>query len=99
MDAQVSGLISLTEEYLFESPILKYPDPEKPHTLFTDASKYSWACVILQAYSHIIEGKEKTILQPIIYVSGLFWDSQLNWDVPTKEAYAIYMSVKKLSFY
>ena len=33
------------------------------------------------------------------YVSGLFRGSQLNWDALTKEAYAIYMSVKKLSFY
>ena len=36
---------------------------------------------------------------PITYVSGLFRGSQLNWATLTKEAYAIYMSVKKLSFY
>ena len=36
---------------------------------------------------------------PIAYVSGLFRGSQLNWAALTKEAYAIYMSVKKLSFY
>ena len=36
---------------------------------------------------------------PITYVSGLFRRSQLNWATLTKEAYAIYMSVKKLSFY
>ena len=36
---------------------------------------------------------------PIEYVSGLFRGSQLNWAALTKEAYAIYMSVKKLSFY
>ena len=35
---------------------------------------------------------------PITYVSGLFCGSQLNWATLTKEAYAIYMSVKKLSF-
>ena len=33
------------------------------------------------------------------YVSGLFRGSQLNWAALTKESYAIYMSVKKLSFY
>ena len=37
--------------------------------------------------------------QPITYVNGLFCGSQLNWAPLTKEAYAIYMSVKKLSFY
>ena len=36
---------------------------------------------------------------PITYVSGLFCGSQLNWATLTKEAYAIYMSVKILSFY
>ena len=36
---------------------------------------------------------------PITYISGLFHGSQLNWATLTKEAYAIYMSVKKLSFY
>ena len=36
---------------------------------------------------------------PIAYVSGLFRGSQLNWAALTKEVYAIYMSVKKLSFY
>ena len=43
--------------------------------------------------------KERTILHPITYVSGLFQGSQLNWATLNKETYAIYMSVKKLSFY
>ena len=36
---------------------------------------------------------------PITYISKLFHGSQLNWATLSKEAYAIYMSVKKLSFY
>ena len=32
-------------------------------------------------------------------MSGFFSGSQLNWVTLTKEAYSIYMSVKKLSFY
>ena len=36
---------------------------------------------------------------PITYISGLFCGSQLNWATLTKEAYAIYMLIKKLSFY
>ena len=36
---------------------------------------------------------------PISYVSGLFHGSQLNWAALTKEAYAIYMSIKKSTFY
>ena len=32
-------------------------------------------------------------------MSGLFKDSQLNWATLTKEAYAIYMAVRKLNHY
>ena len=48
-----------------QEPILVYPDPNKPYVLFTDASKYAWSCVLTQEYTHIIEGKEKTILHLI----------------------------------
>ena len=36
---------------------------------------------------------------PITYISGLFKGSQLNWVALTKETYAIYMSIKKLTYY
>ena len=39
------------------------------------------------------------MLHPITYMSGLFRGSQLNWACLTKEAYAIYMSIKKLTYY
>ena len=67
--------------------------------LFTDASKYAWACVLTQEKTHQIEGKEVKILHPITYMSGLFHGSQMNWACLTKEAYAIYMSIKKLAYY
>ena len=35
----------------------------------------------------------------VSYVSGLFCGSQLNWAARMKQAYAIYMSVKKSTFY
>ena len=47
----------------------------------------------------MVEGKTVTTDHPIAYVSGLLRGSQLNWAALTKEAYAIYMSVKKLAFY
>ena len=47
----------------------------------------------------MVEGKTVTTNHPVAYVSGLFRGSQLNWAALTKEAYAIYMSVKKLAFY
>ena len=89
----------LLKDMLLKEPVLKYPDPSKPYTLFTDASKYAWTCVLTQEYEHEFEGKTKKMLYPITYVSGLFKGSQVNWATLTKEAYAIYMSVKKLSYY
>ena len=80
-------------------PILTYPDPNLPYVLFTDASKYAWACVLTQEKTHIVENKEVQILHPITYMSGLFKGSQMNWACLTKEAYAIYMSIKKLAYY
>ena len=81
----------LLKEYLQEAPILRYPDPAASYTLYTDASKYAYAGVLTQT----VEDTD----HPVAYVSGLFRGSQLNWAALTKEAYAIYMSVKKLSFY
>ena len=46
-----------------------------------------------------IDGKSTTTDHPVAFVSGLFRGSQLNWAALTKEAFAIYMSIKKLSFY
>ena len=87
------------KEMLLKEPMLKYPDPSKPYTLFTDASKFAWACVLTQEYEHEFDGKKRKILHPITYMSGLFKGSQVNWATLTKEAYAIYVSVKKLDHY
>ena len=89
----------LLKTSLMTEPILTYPDPNLPYVLFTDASKYAWACVLTQEKTHQIEEKEVKILHPITYMSGLFRGSQMNWACLTKEAYAIYMSIKKLAYY
>ena len=89
----------MLKDALCEQPILRYPDSKKPYTLFTDASKYGWAGILTQPHTTEIDGQKVTTNHPVSYVSGLFRGSQLNWAALTKEAYAIYMSVKKLSFY
>ena len=87
------------KEKLCAQPILQYADTTKGYTLYTDASKYGWAGVLTQLHTTVIDGKTITTDHLIAYVSGLFRGSQINWAALTKEAYAIYMSVKKLSFY
>ena len=89
--AECENCFQILKGSLQESPILRYPDPEANYTLYTDASKYAYAGVLIQD----VDGTD----HPITYVSGLFRGSQLNWATLIKEAYTIYMSVKKLSFY
>ena len=84
------------KESLTTGPVLVYPNPEQPYVLFTDASKYAWSAVLTQS-CEAPDGS--TTLHPITYLSGLFRGSQCNWAALTKEAYAIYVAVKKLSFY
>ena len=91
--------LELLKASLMTEPILTYPDLNHPYVLFNDASKYAWGCLLTQEKTHEIEGKEVKILHPITYMSGLFHGSQMNWACLTKEAYAIYMSIKKLASY
>ena len=89
----------MLKEALLKEPILKYPDPSKLYVLYTDASKYTWAEVLTQAYQHKDEKVVKEIQHPITYISGLFRGPQINWAALVKEAYAIYMSTRKLDYY
>ena len=88
---ECENCFQILKDFLQRAPILKYPDPQASYTLCTDTSKYAYASVLTQ--------HNNGIDHPITYVSHLFRGSQLNWATLTKEAYAIYMSVKKLSFY
>ena len=89
----------LLKEALCGEPVLKYADTSKPYTLYTDASKYGWAGVLTQPHIMTIDGKSTTTDHPVAFVNGLFRGSQLNLAALRKEAFAIDMSVKKLSFY
>ena len=83
-------------ELLMEYPILRYPNPTQGYVLYTDASGIGWSGVLTPEH---LDEKGKAKNHPICYVSGQFRGSQLNWAALTKEAYAIYMSVQRLSFY
>ena len=67
--------------------------------LYTDASKCRWAGILTQRHTSTVNGKEITMNHPVLYVSGLFHGSQLIWAALTKGVYAIYMSIKKSTFY
>ena len=85
----------MLKDTLVSAPILKYPNTSKPYTIFT----YGWAGVLMQEHTSVLNGKKTTTKHPVAYVSDLFHGSQLNWAAMTKEAYAIYMTIKKSTFY
>ena len=89
----------MLKDALCSAPILKYPHTSKLYTLYTDASEYGWAGVLTQTHTSVVDGKEVTMDHLVSYVRGLLHGSQLNWAALTKEACAIYMSVKKSIFY
>ena len=95
-DQQCQKSFDHLRELLMQYPILRYPDPKKGYTVFTDASGIGWSGVLTQEYE---DEKGRVKNHPICYVSGQFRGSQLNWAALTKEAYAIYMSIRRLVFY
>ena len=94
---QCQASFEMLKDALITAPILKYLN--KPYTLFTGASKYALACVLTQEHEHEKDGKVFKINHLITFASALFKGSQLNWAALTKEAFAIYSSIKKLSYY
>ena len=84
--SKCKNCFQILKDFLQKAPILKYPDPQASYT-----SKYTYASVLAQHN----DGTDHAIT----YISSLFRGSQLNWATLTKEVYAIYMSVKILSFY
>ena len=68
-----------------KSPILLYPDPNKPYALFMITSKYTWSTISTQEHTTVINSKTLVNQHPTTYVNGLFQGSQLNWTAPTKK--------------
>ena len=46
--SQCQFSFEMLKDALMSTPILKYPNTDKPYTIFTDASKYGWAGVLTQ---------------------------------------------------
>ena len=102
MIANLSGLINVTslfqmlKDMLCSAPIMKYPDTSKLYTLCTDTSKYGWAGVLTQSHMSTVDGERNHYGSSWCHMSVVYFDgSQLSWAALKKEAYAIYMSVKK----
>ena len=81
------------------SPILIFPDPNLDYVPNTDASKYSWSGELTQEKVVQINGKDTASFLHIMYIRGTFAGSQKNWVTLAKEAYAVYIVFKELTYY
>ena len=83
----------LLKEKLMEDPVLISPQVDKDYVIHCDASKYSYSGILQQTRPGTKE------LAPVAYFSGNFNKTQVKWNITEKEAYAIYKSEKKFTFY
>ena len=81
---------------LTESPILKYPNPQKSYVVFTDASGQAAAAVLTQKYK---DDDNEIKEMPIAYLSAQFSDTKFKWSTVVKEGYTIYYAIKKWRHY
>ncbi len=78
---------------------LAHPDEKKTFHLFTDASKTAWSAVLTQTPPEEDELPVETRShEPLMFLSGRFRHSQLNWSVLEKEGYAIIHPCKRMDY-
>ena len=92
----IKGHSQSSKDVYKSHPILFHPDPCKPHYLITNASKYCWGATLCQ---YTPKSNSLDDLKHITSISGKFSDTQCNYAALVREAFAIYMSLKRFSFY
>ena len=79
------------KEAIIQAPILRYPDTTKLYIVYIDASDDACGAQL----SQIHDGTEF----PVSFLLHTFTDTQRRWSTPEQEAYGIYFTIKKWSYY
>jgi cleavage and polyadenylation specificity factor subunit 1 len=87
-NADANAAFELVKTRVDECPKLWFEDTSLPVYVQTDASKYGMGAYMFQLTP---EGVQR----PIEFISKTFSESQRKWDIPDKEAYAIYYAFKR----
>ena len=95
---QCGNAFRLIKWELVKMPRLQYPNPNKPITLFTDASKHSYSGILHQEETPHHPGAEVNLI-PIVHFLGSFSRTQQLWNTTQKKCYAIFRSIQKFAFY
>ena len=94
---QQGNAFRLLKLELIKMPQLQYLNPNKPFTLFTDASKHSYSGILHQEETPHHLGVEVSLI-PIAYFLVSFGRTQQLWNATQKEYYAVYRSIQNLIF-
>ena len=76
---------------IFNTQMIHHPDPNRPFSVYCDASKDGVGAVLVQAH----DGKHR----PVSFCSKLFNRTQQNWHVSEQEIYAVIHAVEKWRSY
>jgi RNase H-like domain found in reverse transcriptase/Reverse transcriptase (RNA-dependent DNA polymerase) len=87
---------------MLESAVLMAHDDDENAEVcvFTDASDYGWSVIV----TRVKEWEDEMFKpgdhdhQPLVFLSGLFKDAQLNWTVGEKEAFPIIAALEKVDY-
>ena len=92
-----SDKCQLVLEYLKEifcnKLLLKFPDPNKPYILYTDASNNAYSGILYQPVNNDQD------IRPVAYFSGTFTAQNKSWCATEKEAYAVLKSMQCFDYY
>ena len=95
----VSESFRQCKELLRQAVLLAFPRKDCNVHLFTDASDEYWSAVVTQSpadQEHLPLYDQ--LHQPLVFLSGRFSGSQLNWPIIDKECFAIVAAFKKVPY-
>jgi len=95
LDAEARTAFNTIKEMIECCPKLFFLNETGPSFVYTDACTYGMGGYVTQLVT-LDDGK--CIEVPIGFMSQSFNASQLKWDIPQKEAYAIYATLKKFEY-
>ena len=81
------------KEIFYNKLLLKFPDPNKPYILYTDASNNAYSGILCQPVN------SDQNIRPVAYFSGTFTTQNKSWCVTEKEACVVLKSMQHFDYY
>ena len=89
---KLESIFGKSKKEISEAPVLVSPDFTKDFSVFSYASEYTIAAVLLQKNDENLE-------QPIAFFSKMLRDGELKYDIMEKQAYALVKALKDFRVY